>query len=547
MSEMSPIEPGDAIRPGNPPMVHRYTLSKRINHWVGAIAIIVLLLSGLSMFHPSLFFLSAIFGGGQNARAIHPWFGVILFLSTIVLFFQFWRLNLWRRSDLTWTAHIGDLVAGHEEKMPESGKYNAGQKFVFWAQMLLILALFCTGHHDLGPVFLRYDQHRNAAAGSHQSRDLRNAGDPGADPARLCRHLGPGQFRRYDKGMGAGRLGLAPSSRMAACVGWQARSGGIVSPDSNRGPAGSGGMMSDTRSLEPDPSVIGGVSKAPFAYVPVPSVVFARRAERFRMLAKSGNLAPYLSFLAAICDAQGAILPLLAEPALPAPELIARARQYDMPPLDRGAFKSDATLRDTCRKLFDALASVPMPGAAQKAFAQVRTADDEALDAMIAHALANSIPEEAVAEHVFVAAALQVHFARLASRLDAGALVPVGVGACPVCGGRPVASMIAGWHGAETARYASCMLCATLWNEVRVKCLVCSSTKGIGYQEIDGQGGTIKAETCDECGSYVKVLYQDKDVMLEPIADDVGSLGLDQLLRESPWRRAGLNPFLAGY
>ena len=107
--------------------------------------------------------------------------------------------------------------------------------------------------------------------------------------------------------------------------------------------------------------------------------------------------------------------------------------------------------------------------------------------------------------------------------------------------------MIAGWHGAETARYASCMLCATLWNEVRVKCLVCSSTKGIGYQEIDGQGGTIKAETCDECSSYVKVLYHDKDTTLEPVADDVGSLGLDQLLRDGPWRRAGLNPFLAGY
>lgn len=138
-------EKGDAIVPGNPPMVHRYRLSKRLNHWVGAVAIIVLLLSGLSMFHPSLFFLSAIFGDGQNARAIHPWFGVILFLSTIVLFFQFWRLNLWRRSDLAWTLHIGTLVAGHEEKMPESGKYNAGQKFVFWAQMFLILALFCTG------------------------------------------------------------------------------------------------------------------------------------------------------------------------------------------------------------------------------------------------------------------------------------------------------------------------------------------------------------------------------------------------------------------
>jgi FdhE protein len=35
--------------------------------------------------------------------------------------------------------------------------------------------------------------------------------------------------------------------------------------------------------------------------------------------------------------------------------------------------------------------------------------------------------------------------------------------------------------------------------------------------------------------------------MLDPIADDVGSLGLDLLLRDRAYRRAGINPYLAGY
>jgi FdhE protein len=152
-----------------------------------------------------------------------------------------------------------------------------------------------------------------------------------------------------------------------------------------------------------------------------------------------------------------------------------------------------------------------------------------------------------VAEHIYVAAALQVHFARLASRMDAAALAPVGVGACPTCGGAPAASMVVGWYGAEGARYAACALCSTLWNEVRVKCLVCGSTEGVGLQGIEGRDGTVKAETCDACGSYVKVLYQDKDAGIEPVADDVASLGLDQLLSGGPYRRAGVNPFLAGY
>jgi len=305
--------------------------------------------------------------------------------------------------------------------------------------------------------------------------------------------------------------------------------------------------MSDPRSVQPDPSMIGGVQKAPFVRLPDPAVLFSRRAARLRTLAANAGMAPYLDFLAAISDAQCAVLPALPDTVLPTPEIMARAHQSEMPPIDRNAFKPDGTTRETCRRLFDEFVNIVKPEAAEVALTRMRKLDDPSLDHMIAGLLADSIPADALAEHIYASAALQVHFARLASRMDGGALVPVGVGVCPLCGGRPVASLIVGWYGAEGARYASCMLCATLWNEVRVKCLVCSSTKGIGYQEIDGQDGTVKAETCDECGSYVKVLYHHKNVQLEPVADDVASLALDQLLRESAYSRAGINPYLAGY
>jgi FdhE protein len=304
--------------------------------------------------------------------------------------------------------------------------------------------------------------------------------------------------------------------------------------------------MSDPHSIEPDPSMIGRVSKAPFARLPDPAGIFSRRSARFRALAANASMAPYLEFLAAICDGQNAILPALADPVLPAREVVARARQFEMPPIDRTAFRPDAA-HETCRRLFEELAKSDKPEAAEAALLRVRKRDDPSLDRLILTVLADAIPVESLAEHIYVAAALQVHFARVASRMDGDALVPVGVGVCPVCGGGPAASLIVGWYGAEGARYASCMLCATLWNEVRVKCLVCGSTKGIGYQEIDGQDGTVKAETCDACGSYVKVFYQHKNVQLDPVADDVGSLALDQLLRDSAYSRAGINPYLAGY
>lgn len=137
---------GDHIESLKPVVtVSRYRGITRANHWVTALSLILLALSGLALFHPSLYFLSGLFGGGQVVRWLHPIIGVVLFLSFFLLFLQMWKLNLPRKEDATWVAHIGDVVAGHEEKLPELGKYNAGQKGVFWAMTGLILVLIVTG------------------------------------------------------------------------------------------------------------------------------------------------------------------------------------------------------------------------------------------------------------------------------------------------------------------------------------------------------------------------------------------------------------------
>jgi FdhE protein len=82
---------------------------------------------------------------------------------------------------------------------------------------------------------------------------------------------------------------------------------------------------------------------------------------------------------------------------------------------------------------------------------------------------------------------------------------------------------------------------------VRIKCVLCESTAGIAYEELDGGPDTVKAETCESCHGYVKILHQHKNPQLEPVADDIATLGLDILLRESGYRRGAVNPFLLGY
>jgi formate dehydrogenase subunit gamma len=123
----------------------RNTVAARINHWLTGGCFVLLLLSGLSMFHPMLFFLSSLFGGGEWTRAVHPWIGCLLLVSYAGLIVQFWRDNLWSRVDIAWMAAIRRVLVNEEEGVPEVPRFNAGQKFVFWSMALLVPVLFATG------------------------------------------------------------------------------------------------------------------------------------------------------------------------------------------------------------------------------------------------------------------------------------------------------------------------------------------------------------------------------------------------------------------
>jgi len=81
---------------------------------------------------------------------------VVLFFSFLGLFLRFWSANLWRREDSQWIAQANDVVSGHEERLPEVGKYNAGQKLVFWSMSILIIILIVTGIMIWGEYFGSY-------------------------------------------------------------------------------------------------------------------------------------------------------------------------------------------------------------------------------------------------------------------------------------------------------------------------------------------------------------------------------------------------------
>jgi len=152
-------------------------------------------------------------------------------------------------------------------------------------------------------------------------------------------------------------------------------------------------------------------------------------------------------------------------------------------------------------------------------------------------------------------AALQVHGVARAARFDAASVRPLDVaGLCPLCGTQPVASRVCAHSPYEGYRYLHCALCATEWHLVRVQCSLCgASGKNIAYQSLSaasdersdrGAEAAVRAETCEACHGYRKILYEEKDVAVEPLADDLASLSLDLLLGASGYHRAGSNPLL---
>jgi len=305
--------------------------------------------------------------------------------------------------------------------------------------------------------------------------------------------------------------------------------------------------MSGVGTPRHEPVPIGEVTEPPFARPPDPATLFQTRADRLRRLSEGHALSPYLCFLAALSEAQHRAQDGLEAPDMPAEDVLERSRKSGMPPLDRSAFTLDAAFASTLARVLSLVDDIDMPAPARSALARAGAVDPEGREQMVRAVLVDAIPVESLADHLFVAAALQVHFSRRASRLDVKRLVPVGEGACPACGAPPVASMVVGWAGAHNARFCACSLCSTFWNVVRIKCALCGSTAKIGYQQIAGSDGELLAETCDNCHCYVKVLQQVQNPWLDPVADDVASLALDLMLRDKGYRRGAVNPFLLGY
>ncbi|CAB3748474.1 formate dehydrogenase accessory protein FdhE [Paraburkholderia humisilvae] len=296
-----------------------------------------------------------------------------------------------------------------------------------------------------------------------------------------------------------------------------------------------------------DPGQIESLDHSAIPRIRLPERVslFATRAARLRKLANDNPIGGYLRLMASLADAQQQVLAKF-EATMPSAEVIAQAQRNSMPLVPALSPDRDPAWRDVLQRLLDRIeASGPVAPALGKVIDALRLTGGAELDAQADAILAQRFNEVEPATAPFIMAALQVVWTDLATRFDVRDIPYLDTpGTCPVCGGRPVASIVRIGGPYQGYRYLQCGLCGTETHSVRVKCSNCDSTKGIAYHGIEGGSDALKAESCDECHTYRKIGYQEKDFDIEPLADDLASLTLDLLMNEAGYERSGPNPLL---
>jgi FdhE protein len=277
--------------------------------------------------------------------------------------------------------------------------------------------------------------------------------------------------------------------------------------------------------------------------------LFAARARRLRQLGEAGALGQaigdYLRLMAAVAETQQVALKTFDAP-LPTATQLAQSHTHGMPLIQAGGWARAREWRDLVAQVCGSVAVAPdVPPSARQACERLRALPPPQMEAQADALLAARADAIEVATAPFLMAALQVYWVALASRLTSDSVAELEVpGLCPMCGTLPVASVVRADERSQGYRYLHCALCATEWHLVRITCSQCQGTANIAYHSIEGGSEAVRAESCDECHTYRKILYQEKDADVEPVADDLASLALDLLMSQAGYHRGSGNPLL---
>jgi len=123
-------------------VIERFTYLERVVHWSTAITFTILAVSGAVMSFGK-FLLLPIMGGALFGwltwalKTLHNVVGPLFAISAVVMFITYLPSNLPARGDMRWLMKAGGMLGGEH---PPSGRFNAGEKIVFWGGLLVLSA-----------------------------------------------------------------------------------------------------------------------------------------------------------------------------------------------------------------------------------------------------------------------------------------------------------------------------------------------------------------------------------------------------------------------
>ena len=123
----------------------RYTFSERVMHWLAGVTYLYLLLTGLALFTPHLYWIAAVLGGGPTSRYWHPWVGLVFIVAMI------WMHAIWNSdmrttdADRAWNREVKKYIENRDDEMPPVGRFNPGQKQFYWIMLWGVILLLLSG------------------------------------------------------------------------------------------------------------------------------------------------------------------------------------------------------------------------------------------------------------------------------------------------------------------------------------------------------------------------------------------------------------------
>jgi FdhE protein len=288
--------------------------------------------------------------------------------------------------------------------------------------------------------------------------------------------------------------------------------------------------------------------EAPFVRSADRKQVFRRRADRLLQLAAGHPLEPFLMFMSSLASAQQDALDAIPEASADLAMSLTEHRKQGEPVYAVTDTPLDLPWHEALRSILAAIRdSAPEP--TRNVIRELQEMPPEELDALARNVLVGETAMADPAKAPLLAAALQVYWTHLSTSLPLAEFGNIRSeqehhpGRCPVCGSRPDVGIVHASGLEQGLRYLHCSMCESEWHLVRVKCSSCEATTGMSYFGVEGDDGAVKAEACSECNTYLKILYTEKDRELDPVADDLATLGLDLLVAEENFLRNGTSLF----